>query len=92
MVSNLITLASHLHKATLKIQWFWQKKQTNIKPTMSLLITPEATNSLNATTCEDMSVVIDHPHHPDEPTRAMQSGDIFTLITNDLVNRPLPSF
>jgi hypothetical protein len=76
-------------KTTLKIQFFWQKKQ-NTQATMSLLTTPFSTEDLdrNEGAVEHGTIkLFDH-----NKKRLIKSGDIFELKTDDVMARPLPSF
>ena len=75
-------------KTTLKVQFFWQKKQ-NTQETMSLLTTPFSTADLdqNEGAWEDGPVIIFN-----QDGRKIKSGDIFELTTDDAIVRPLPSF
>jgi hypothetical protein len=76
-------------KTTLKIQFFWQKKQ-NTQATMSLLTTPFSTEGLdqNEGAFEYGTIkLFDH-----NKKRHIESGDFFELETDDAIARPLPSF
>jgi hypothetical protein len=104
-VFNLITLSFTAHgywhrgafalkpismsqdKTTLKIQFFWQKKQ-DTQPTMSLLTTPFSTEGLdhNEGAFEHGTIELFRQR------KAIKSGDIFELKTDDATARPLPSF
>jgi hypothetical protein len=76
-------------KTTLKIQFFWQKKQ-NTQATMSLLTTPFSTESLNQNegAFEHGTIGLFDLNK----RRLIESGDIFELRTDDAIARPLPSF
>ena len=78
------------NNTTLKVQFFWQKKQTDIQATMSLLTEPHSTKDL-----DQNEGAFDHHGHtrlryPDDI--AIKSGDIFELKTTDPINQPLPNF
>jgi hypothetical protein len=76
-------------KTSLKIQFFWQKKQ-NTQATMSLLTTPFSTESLNQNegAFEHGTIKLFDLNKQ----RLIKSGDIFELRTDDAIARPLPSF
>jgi hypothetical protein len=81
---------------TLTIQFFWQAKHQEIQPTMSLLTTPLSTKDLDSNNGDRLT----HNHKPQDRRvesgdtfyRAVKSGDIFELKTDDPEARPLPSF
>ncbi|KAG4437631.1 hypothetical protein IFR05_006892 [Cadophora sp. M221] len=106
---NLITLSCGAHnlwargafalkpiscdKTTLKVQFFWQKKQQETQTAMSLLTTPFSTQGLSQNT--DIlpgAVRLWREVEGDENARAIRSGDYFTLHTDDPDTKPLPSF
>jgi len=74
---------------SLKVQFFWQKKQKDIGATMSLLTTPFST--------EDLDVNEGAANHGitrlfNVTDKRIKSGDFFELHTDDAIARPLPSF
>ncbi|KAK9329156.1 hypothetical protein V1520DRAFT_279832 [Lipomyces starkeyi] len=73
---------------TLKVQFFWQQKQTDIPATMSLLTTPFSTEHLdqNDGAFESARAVL---YYAD---KRITSGQFFELHTNDPTTKPLPSF
>jgi hypothetical protein len=80
------------NNTTLKIQFFWQKKQKDTQATMSLLTTPFSTEDL-----DQNEGAFDYGNTRLADTRGPQpcyikSGDIFELQTDDATARPLPSF
>jgi hypothetical protein len=77
---------------TLKVQFFWQKKQNNTQAAMSLLTTPFSTKDLdqNEGAFDYGNVRLTDIRGP-QP-RYIKSGDFFELQTNDAIARPLPSF
>jgi len=77
---------------TLKVQFFWQKKQNNTQATMSLLTTPFSTEDLDQNEgAFDVGNVRLSDSRGLQP-RYIKSRDIFELKTDDPVARPLPSF
>jgi hypothetical protein len=74
-------------KTTLKIQFFWQKKQ-NTQATMSLLTMPFSTKDLN----QNEGAFEHGVTRLSYDDKRIQSGDIFELKTDDAIARPLPSF
>ncbi|KAH6674845.1 hypothetical protein B0J14DRAFT_538947 [Halenospora varia] len=75
---------------TLKVQFFWQKKQQGIEATTSLLTTPFCTIDL-----EQNEGAYDHGKSMffNLDTRELiKSGEIFELQTDDPDTLPLPSF
>jgi hypothetical protein len=77
---------------TLKVQFFWQKKQNNTQATMSLLTTPFSTEDLDQNEgAFDVGNVRLSDSRGLQP-RYIKSGDIFELKTDDTIARPLPSF
>ncbi|KAE8444576.1 hypothetical protein EG329_014407 [Mollisiaceae sp. DMI_Dod_QoI] len=75
-------------KKTLKVQFFWQEKQSGPLQRMSLTTTPLSTEGLQQTTGA-------HGGHTwlfDKNGKKIQSGDCFELQTNDPIQKPLPSF
>lgn len=77
-------------KTTLKLQFFWQKKQQEAQTAMSLLTTPFSTEGLSQNT--DVFNGVAKLLREDENVAAIRSGDYFTLQTNDPATKPLPSF
>ncbi|KAK9237011.1 hypothetical protein V1525DRAFT_426658 [Lipomyces kononenkoae] len=73
---------------TLSLQFFWQKKQTDIQATMSLLTTPLSTKNLdqNDGAYDSARAVL---YYAD---KRITSGQFFELHTNDPTTKPLPSF
>ncbi|KAK9428085.1 hypothetical protein V1505DRAFT_388234 [Lipomyces doorenjongii] len=73
---------------TLKVQFFWQKKQTDIQATMSLLTTPFSTEHLdqNDGAFDSARALL---YYAD---KRITSGQFFELHTNDPTTKPLPSF
>jgi hypothetical protein len=76
-------------KTTLKVQFFWQKKQQEAQTAMSLLTTPFSTQGLSQNTDVFNGVAKLFKEDEDEVIR---SGDYFTLQTDDPETKPLPSF
>lgn len=74
---------------TLKVQFFWQKKQPDIQATMSLLTMPLSTADLNQNVGAFDS---GQTRLFDKEGKPIKSGDIYDLKTDDPINRPLPSF
>ena len=76
---------------TLKIQFFWQKKQNDIQATaMSLLTTPFSTKDLDRN-----EGAYDHGFYRlvnISTLEPIKSGQFFELQTDDPIQRPLPSF
>jgi hypothetical protein len=75
-------------KKTLIVQFFWQTKQKDSFPYISLTIQPHSTKGLNQ---------LIGPHgHPirllNKDEQRIQSGDLFELNTDDPITKPLPSF
>jgi hypothetical protein len=77
---------------TLEVQFFWQKKQNDTQPTMSLLTTPFPTKDLdqNEGAFDAGNIRLTDVRGP-QP-RYIQSGEFFELRTDDAIARPLPSF
>jgi hypothetical protein len=75
---------------TLKVQFFWQKKQKDTQATMSLLTSPLSTKDLN---CNEgafdygISQLFDLRRQ-----KLIKSGEFFELKTDNAIERPLPSF
>ncbi|EPE24892.1 hypothetical protein GLAREA_11473 [Glarea lozoyensis ATCC 20868] len=105
-VYNLISLAPTVHEIwgqglfalkpismsedqkTLKVQFFWQERQKGPLPRMSLTTTPISTEGLQQTTGA-------HGGHTwlfDKNGKKIQSGDCFTLQTDNPIQKPLPNF
>jgi hypothetical protein len=79
-------------KTTLKVQFFWQKKQNNTQATMSLLTTPFSTEDLDQNKgAFDFGYTKLTDIRGPQP-RYIKSGDIFEFKTDDVIERPLPSF
>jgi hypothetical protein len=74
---------------TLKVQFFWQKKQKDTQAAMSLLTTPFSTKDLNQNEGAFDTGIVRLFNCRDE---RIQSGDFFELKTDDVIARPLPSF
>jgi len=70
-------------KKTLIVQFFWQEKQMGSSPKMSLTTTPISTQGLEQTAGAWLF---------DKNGKKIQSGDCFELQTDDLIEKPLPSF
>ncbi|KAM0177749.1 hypothetical protein ACHAPF_004011 [Botrytis cinerea] len=106
-VYNLITLSRNAHdmwargafalkpisgdKTTLKVQFFWQRRQKEDQTAMSLLTTPFSTEGL----CQNTDVLGGGAAKllkEDENITLIRSGDYFTLQTDDPESKPLPSF
>jgi hypothetical protein len=82
------------NKTTLKVQFFWQKKQQEAQTAMSLLTTPFSTEGLsqNAEVLGGAAAKLFKEDEGDENVPAIRSGDYFTLQTDDPETKPLPSF
>ena len=76
-------------KTTLKVQFFWQKKQQEAQTAMSLLTTPFSTQGLSQNA--DVFPTVAKLFKEDE-NDVIRSGDYFTLRTDDPETQPLPSF
>jgi hypothetical protein len=74
---------------TLKVQFFWQKKQKDTQATMSLLTTPFPTEDLD---CNEGAFDTGIVRLFNCRDKRIQSGDFFELKTDDAIARPLPSF
>ncbi|TGO42522.1 hypothetical protein BHYA_0007g00210 [Botrytis hyacinthi] len=74
---------------TLKVQIFWQKKQTDIRSTMTLMTTPISTENLdhNEDAFDYGYTTLYYPG-----PKAINSGQIFEFKTRDPIKQPLPSF
>ncbi|KAJ8062621.1 hypothetical protein OCU04_009144 [Sclerotinia nivalis] len=81
-------------KTTLKVQFFWQKKQTDLQQTMSLLTTPFSTEGLdeNIGAYHRVDAVGTTRLYRDRDGEKLRSGDYFTFQTEDPETKPLPSF
>jgi hypothetical protein len=78
------------NNTTLKVQFFWQKKQKDTQATMSLLTTPFSTEDLDHNEgAVDTGELVLFDCRTKIP---LKSGDFFELKTNDSIERPLPSF
>lgn len=108
-VCNLITLSPHAHflwargafalkpishdTTSLKLQFFWQKKQQEAPRAMNLTTTPFSTEGLTQN-----ADVLDHAARlykeggEGEAALPLRSGDSFTLRIDDPERKPLPSF
>jgi hypothetical protein len=76
------------NNTTLKVQFFWQKKQPNIQVTISLSTTPPSTEDL-----EQNEGAFDYGQTQlFNKGKKIKSGDIFDLKTDDPIKKPLPSF
>ncbi|PMD18191.1 hypothetical protein NA56DRAFT_751498 [Hyaloscypha hepaticicola] len=76
-------------KTTLKVQFFWQKKQQEAQTAMSLLTTPFSTQGLSQNTNVFKGVA---KLFREDENNIIRSGDYFTLQTDDPETKPLPSF
>jgi hypothetical protein len=77
---------------TLKVQFFWQKKQKDTQATMSLLTTPFSTEDLDQNEgAFDYGITRLTDIRGPQPCY-IKSGDFFELQTDDAMARPLPSF
>ncbi|KAG4439054.1 hypothetical protein IFR05_005445 [Cadophora sp. M221] len=73
---------------TLKVQFFWQKKQPDIPAAMSLLTIPLSTEGL-----DENEGAFDYGEAIlARRSGLIKSGDIFDLKTDDPIKKPLPSF
>ena len=72
---------------TMKIQFFWQKKQDHTQATISLSILPYSTQDLDIHQGDDGASQL-----PQAAGGRIRSGHCFELQTDDPVRRPLPSF
>jgi hypothetical protein len=95
-IDNCIILSKDIHEAwnkgafilksisenriTLTVQFFWQNRQTNTQPPISLTTISYSTENLNAFGNSFKLI------------KEVRSGDIYKLKTNDPVRKPLPSF
>ena len=75
-------------KKTLIVQFFWQTKQKNSFPKISLTIQPHSTKGLKQSTGAHGGLIWLH----DKNKKQIQSGDSFELNTDDPIKKPLPSF
>lgn len=76
-------------KMTLKVQFFWQEKQTDAQ-TMNLLTTPLSTESLDQNVgAFDRGGAV---WLSGDDCKRIKSGDYFKLETDDPETKPLPSF
>lgn len=78
-------------KTTLKVQFFWQKKQQEAQTAISLLTTPFSTEGLSQNT-DVLGGGAVKLFREDGGEEKIQSGDFFTLQTDDPETKPLPSF
>ena len=75
---------------TLKVQFFWQKKQPDIQATIGLCTIPPSTEGLDRNEgAFDYGRAADLT---DEERKFIKTGDIFNLKTDDPIMKPLPSF
>jgi HNH endonuclease len=76
------------NNTTLKVQFFWQKKQNNTQAAMSLLTIPLSTEDLdyNEGAFDNGDTKL---YYED---KRIKSGQIFELKTDDSIKKPLPSF
>jgi len=79
-------IAINEDNTSLKIQFFWQKKQTTNQAAMNLLTTPFSTEHLDRN-----EETFDAPVELFHNRIAIKSGDILELKTDDPVERPLPN-
>ncbi|TGO61428.1 hypothetical protein BCON_0027g00140 [Botryotinia convoluta] len=81
-------------KTTLKVQFFWQKRQQEGQTAMSLLTTPFSTEGLaqNTDVLGGGAAKLFKENEADENVPLIRSGDYFTLQTDDPESKPLPSF
>ncbi len=77
------------YNTTLKVQFFWQKKQPDIQATISLSTTPPSTEDLDQ---NEGAFDYGQTKLVDKETKLIKSGDIFDLKTDDPIKKPLPSF
>lgn len=75
-------------KKTLMVQFFWQTKQKDSLPTISLTTQPHSTKDLEQFTGAHGGSIWLH----DKNKKPIQSGDSFELNTDDPIKKPLPSF
>ncbi|KAE8446027.1 hypothetical protein EG329_012666 [Mollisiaceae sp. DMI_Dod_QoI] len=78
------------NNTTLKVQFFWQKKQPGLQATISLCTTPLSTEGLdcNEGAFDDGQIkLFDY-----KKNKLIKSGDIFDLKTDDPIKKPLPNF
>jgi hypothetical protein len=74
---------------TLKVQFFWQKKQPDIQATMSLCTLPSSTEALDQ---NEGAFDYGQTRLVDKEGKCIKSGDIFDLKTDDPIKKPLPNF
>jgi hypothetical protein len=103
-VYNLITLSVDAHRVwdrgafalqpisasddTLKVRFFWQKRQQDTQEPMSLLTTPISTEGLDHNEGDDG---VPTRLYYGGTGRLIKSGDYIELRTDDPINKPLPS-
>jgi hypothetical protein len=75
-------------RKTLIVQFFWQTKQKDSFPTISLTTQPHSTKGLEQSTGAHGGSIWLH----DKNKKQIQSGDSFELNTDDPITKPLPSF
>ncbi len=74
-------------KKKLTVQFFWQTKQEDSLPDISLTIQPHSTKGLEQSMTAHGPIWL---HNKDK--EIIRSGDIFELNTDDPITKPLPSF
>ena len=81
-------------KTTLKVHFFWQKRQQEAQTAMSLLTTPFSTQGLNQNTevFGGIAIKLFKEDKGDENVPPIRSSDYFMLQTDDPETKPLPSF
>jgi hypothetical protein len=77
------------NNTTLKVQFFWQKKQNDTQATMSLLTTPFSTKDLDR---NEGAFDYGNTMLYNNRGERIKSGDFIELKTDDAAERPLPSF
>ena len=75
-------------KKTLTVQFWWQTKQTDSFPIISLTTQPHSTKGLKETRGAHGGYIWIF----DKNGKKIQSGDCFELQTDDPIQKPLPSF
>ena len=77
------------NNTTLKVQFFWQKKQNDTQATMSLLTTPFSTKDLDR---NEGAFDYGNTMLYNDRGERIKSGDFIELKTDDAAERPLPNF
>lgn len=77
------------NNTTLKVQFFWQKKQNDTQATINLLTTPSSTENLDQ---NEGAFDYGKTRLHDYKDGWIKSGQIFELKTTDPIQKPLPSF